>query len=144
MTRFTDYLLEHTEGFRVIVDRRADARSGPTPERVKVEPSGTNGTPAHDLSRLAAQSPTPTAYVTRGGTVFVLATDGSGVIVYEASKGAPSALQRRAIAVLENALAVARGEQPAPIAADTEPEPTEPAPVDLDAVAVPDEPDTDQ
>jgi len=112
MTTFTEYLQTNRDGFRVIVDHRAAARVAPVPSTVTSEASGGTN-PSQDISRLAREAVPATAYVSRGGTIFVLSLHGSGRVVYEAVKGAPSALQRRAIAVIGDALAVARGETPA-------------------------------
>lgn len=120
MASFTDYLLNNGDGFRVVIDHRAAAHIAPVPATVRVEPSGTTN-PARDISTLAREAEVATAYVSRGGTIFVLALHGSGRVVYEAVKGAPSALQRRAITVIEDALAVARGDAPVKRAVEVEP-----------------------
>lgn len=112
MTVFLDYLRQNVDGFRVVVDSRAAARIAAPPSSSTLEASGSSGSPALDLSKLSRDPVSATAYVSRGGTIFVISVHGSGRIVYEGVKGAPSALQRRAINVVEDALSIARGEMP--------------------------------
>jgi hypothetical protein len=101
MTAFAEALITSTE-VQVRIDARASSRAG-NPTQISVAPGGMFDTAGEALASAVAISPTPSAWVTRGGTVFVLADPGSGEIIYEGTKN-PTVLQRRGIDAVRRAL----------------------------------------
>lgn len=112
---YLDHLRQHAAGLKLVIDRRAAGDPDAVPDAFPAEVSGTTAGAATDLARLARSASAPAAYITRGGTIFVLRFYGTGKLIYEGTKGAPSALQRRAIAAFEAARRAHAGLAPEPV-----------------------------